>query len=631
MPPSEYRSRNVPIINPFEQLDATSFDHFVADVTGAIRNALNPTVPPARPSRVRAFAAIVASAGAKGMSPGDGSYGNTIPLDSLSNGISSPAAPSTVDDTEATQGGVHSGFHSHYSKSPSALRVLRSRGVAYHKSPTQLQPQLVNGHRDGDISHAVSTSGSTRRRSPSIVDLISDSEEASEKPSPTPVRTVYPGNAAAEVDSEGEVMSDDDVVKGHEDFQLDERQEVELVESDDEAREEQEQEQEGYDDDDDDDGDADDEVDDTFLRQVSRGRRILNDDYEDEEEYLAGDSPFFEDDEEEEIESLPDDSAYVEGVYSFPIIRGSKGKGRALDEGPGVKALHGISRRMEEHPELYMPSYSVPSHSDDSDVSYEQDGSEVAEQEVEKGNNGEEEEADELDEERRGYISYESDEEPQEQVYSEGEDYPDRSASSPTWQVFDDDGAGEDEEDGESEAEISSHEQVPGGSGHVASDPIIVDDDDEDHEVEDGPTPMLVDAPPAFQGDEEVGPSLSLTPPAVAETFLDGDQLGFSAESTPLFGDYTDSQSVSGSGAAQNGDDLGESFPKCSSWCYRYLFVVYARYATDGDGEIDLESGEVTPNAGESRGLPICCQLGQFLISGVYSFHRVCRRLSTGD
>ena len=97
---SKNRSRNGPIINPFDQLDATSFDHFVQDVTTSIRDALNPTIPPrARPSP-RVCAAFAAAAVLSG---GGGGYGNAITLGSPSNddsrppSLMTPSVPGTGD------------------------------------------------------------------------------------------------------------------------------------------------------------------------------------------------------------------------------------------------------------------------------------------------------------------------------------------------------------------------------------------------------------------------------------------------------------------------------------------------------------------------------------------------------
>src|SRR5258708_6670572 len=163
---SKYRSRNGPIINPFDQLDATSFDHFVQDVTTSIRDALNPTIPPrARPSS-RVCAAFAAAA----VLSGGGGYGNAITL-------GSPKPPHGDDDDD-----------------------------------------VIEPNRPQESHHNESPSSSTGRRTPSVIDLISSSdeeEEESEQPSisvPTsvaPTRFVYLESAGVDVGLKGETLSDE--------------------------------------------------------------------------------------------------------------------------------------------------------------------------------------------------------------------------------------------------------------------------------------------------------------------------------------------------------------------------------------------------------------------------------------
>ena len=271
---SKYRSRNGPIINPFDQLDATSFDHFVQDVTTSIRDALNPTIPPrARPSS-RVCAAFAAAA----VLSGGGGYGNAITL-------GSPKPPHGDDDDDV-------------------IEPTRPQESHHNEFPSQLlhSPPLINGHRgDEDISHKRTTStseskspsSSTGRRTPSVIDLISSSdeeEEESEQPSisvPTsvaPTRFVYLESAGVDVGLKGETLSDEMEEAGgrYEDDGLDqttdERQQQRVKLEEEEEEEESEREQDGYEE------DVEDEVDDTFRRQISRARRIFNDDYADEDE-----------------------------------------------------------------------------------------------------------------------------------------------------------------------------------------------------------------------------------------------------------------------------------------------------------------------------------------------------------
>ncbi|KAF8331454.1 uncharacterized protein EI90DRAFT_1023174 [Cantharellus anzutake] len=276
---------------------------------------------------------------------------------------------------------------------------------------------------------------------------------------------------------------------------------------------------------------------------------------------------------------------------SLPPVQNSKGKGRALDEGPGVEALHGISQRMEKHPELYTPMYifsagaavrrrSTSTEEDDSGASYgtsEEEVDELDEEDVQKreyfyrgrgrarsdegsdiylsgdassppwevlgGEPGDAEDQDEEEEEAQEEQGVEEEEQGEDQADQEveGEDEDGEEEGGEGYEGDED----EDEDDGLEARTVESPkaEEAETVPGRGASDPIIIDDDEEPM-IERVPagSPMYVELRHTSQNSGEVE-DLSLLHTMVA---AQEDHQPFSpAQSTPLFGDFTDSQPMS--------------------------------------------------------------------------------------
>ncbi|KAF8325004.1 uncharacterized protein EI90DRAFT_2205154 [Cantharellus anzutake] len=223
-PPLERRSRNAPILNPFDQLDAASFDSFVTDVAAAIRNALNPSLPPApiaKSSHVQAIAPSLDVAGS-----GESVNGrHLVMLDPSSNVTPSPA-PSSVVDTEATEEDTFIRQKFQFKHTTYNLPLSSTRSQEFSNTGLQLKDLNQTNDASSNYSRASKTETPKQRsRSPSVIDLVSDSDDEAESAKPTPTSETVPvrqspyqratpegyvGDAAAEteanVSSEGESM-----------------------------------------------------------------------------------------------------------------------------------------------------------------------------------------------------------------------------------------------------------------------------------------------------------------------------------------------------------------------------------------------------------------------------------------
>ena len=242
---SEYHSRNAPILNPFDQLSAPAFDTFVADVTTAIRNALNPPVAPVAP---RAAVRM----------PGFGS-----PTPERSSAVSSGSVARDVEVVEID--------NSDKEEEEEELAVYSRESVSSGSSQLEDFSSLPGG---------VSSSGD---------------------------------QAHLEHEDLAQWVSDYDKVQ-----QYDEEQEEQEEEQGQEEEEQEDQEKSV--------------ADDYFIREGS----------------LSSNS---------NVSTLP------------PMPSGNaKGKARAIDEGPGVQALQGISERLYANPELFV---AQSSSEDDEPGSYD--------------------------------------------------------------------------------------------------------------------------------------------------------------------------------------------------------------------------------------------------------------------
>jgi len=250
----QYRSRNAPIINPFDQLPTPVFDAFVEDISVAIKNALNPHSVP-----------VTSYSHSKINHPQ-----LRVPAPRF---LSTPSSRDTDDngDGDETGDGIH--------RDASISHPLRSTQPHPAASSRAISDDSPVANSIGESSHSISPS----RTPPIVVDLVSDASEAEE----------------------------------------------ESVAEDEEAEE---------------------ESDEGALKYSRHGSGELVDSNE------AGSSASSSSNasgEEESEEQVPDDTFEM---HEPPRVLSSfKGKARAADEGPGVRALRGISARLQSLPHQMQP------------------------------------------------------------------------------------------------------------------------------------------------------------------------------------------------------------------------------------------------------------------------------------
>jgi hypothetical protein len=239
----QYRSRNAPIINPFDQLPTPVFDAFVEDISAAIKNALDPHSVP-----------VTSYARSK--------YGHAysrVPAPKLF-----PSSSSRDSDVGDETAGIGEGVERLTQPQPTASSIAsRYDSIA---------------HDTGEGSDSVTS----RRAPPIVVDLISEASQ-----------------------SDGESVAEDEEVE---------------EESDEEALK--------------------------YTRYGASGGDEITDSNE------AGSWVSSASDASGEGEAVDDTFE----MHEPRVLSSFKGKARAADEGPGVRALRGISDRMQSLPYQVQPA-----------------------------------------------------------------------------------------------------------------------------------------------------------------------------------------------------------------------------------------------------------------------------------
>ena len=247
----QHRSRNAPIINPFDQLPTPAFDAFVNDISAAIKNALNPdSIPVTSYTRLKhAHSRVPAPR------------------------FLSASSPRDTDIGDETGDEIREGVSLSHSSPPTRPPPTASSRMASEDDPT------ANGTGEGSGSPA---SG----RAPIVVDLVSD-------PSQNDEESVAENEGMEEEGSEEEVSR--------------------------------------------------------YERRVSSGEEIMDSNEAGSWSSSASDASG---EEEYEGEAMNDTFEMQEPR----VLSSFKGKARAADEGPGVRALRGISERMRSLPHQAQPT-----------------------------------------------------------------------------------------------------------------------------------------------------------------------------------------------------------------------------------------------------------------------------------